>query len=146
MARYLNNDLLLDKTTSQSGLYAPPSRANNPCTNVQRKNRDSRAEKHIFTERDEEFSAPIRYLFVRRPINIDCARREIKVNESRIFMYFYALYAHDETAARTSLDNINREATIGKSPARNYRARERLPQSINLRTRFLPLATLSPVL
>lgn len=51
---------------------------------------------------------------------------------------FFLRNANDERA--TSLDNINPEATIGKSPARNYRAR---PQSLNLRTR---LATLSPML
>jgi len=45
---------------------------------------------------------------------------------------YFLRNTNDETTTKTSLDNINPEATIGKSPARNYRAR---PQSINLRTR-----------
>jgi len=61
---------------------------------------------------------------------INYAHYKVKLPSNR---FFFLRNANDETTTRTNLDNINSEATIGKSPAWNYCAR---PQSINLRTRL----------
>lgn len=67
--------------------------------------------KDIFLQNNKNLTCYDYLLLNENRINYACYK--VKLSSHRIFLR----NAYDETTTRTNLDNINSEATIGKSPA-----------------------------